>query len=455
MLIKLTAMVLKMFRYQITPSFKYARRPLTIVEIEEAELCWIQEIQSCFTDNDLKTRFKTICPRRRDDGVIIVGTRIEHWMKATYNESNPVLLPYDHRFSRLYALKIHQRGHQGIAATTAKVRVKMCIVNLEQMAKSIRHKCVTCKKLNKIAAMQIMGALPSDRLKPAPAWTNTMLDFFGPIEVRGEVSKRVHGKAYGVLFTCLYTRAAHIELSSDYSTDSFLQTLRRFISIRGCPSVIRSDPGSQLVGASKELRSMVEGLDQNKLREYGHVNRFDWKCSTPDAPWKNECVESLNRPVKKCVTAAIGSQVLRYSELLTVLYEVENLLNERPIGKIPKDVDDGSYLPPNDLLLGRATSRIPSGPFDDNVSLKRRYKFIQSIINAVWVKWNRLYFPTLLIRKKWHTDYRNVQVRDIVLIQDSNSVSGCWKLGRVTKTFEDDHQHVRRARSCVQEPTGC
>ena len=126
MLMKLTAMVLKMFRYQTTPSFKYARLPLTRVEIEEAELCWIQEIQSCFTDNDLKTRFKTICPRRRDDGVIIVGTRIEHWMKATYNESNPVLLPYDHRFSRLYVLKIHQRGHQGIAATTAKVRVEMC-----------------------------------------------------------------------------------------------------------------------------------------------------------------------------------------------------------------------------------------------------------------------------------------------------------------------------------------
>ena len=137
--------------------------------------------------------------------------------------------------------------------------------------------------------------------------------------------------------------------------------------------------------------------------------------------------------------------VLRYSELLTLLYEVANLLNERPIGKIPKYVDDGSYLSPNDLLLGRATSRIPSGPFDDNVSLKRRYKFIQSIINDVWVKWNRLYFPTLLIRKKWHTDCSNVQVRDIVLIQDSYSVRGCWKLGRVTKIFEDEHQHVKRA----------
>ena len=141
-------------------------------------------------------------------------------------------------------------------------------------------------QLNKITATQIMGALPDDRLKPAPTWKNTILDFFGPIEIRGEVSKRVRGKAYGILFTSLYTRATHIELSSGYSTDSFLQTLRRFISIRDCLSVIRSDPGLQLVGASKELKMMVEGLDQNKIRQYVHVNSFDWKFYTVDVPWK-------------------------------------------------------------------------------------------------------------------------------------------------------------------------
>ena len=126
------------------------------------------------------------------------------------------------------------------------------------------------------------------------------------------------------------------------------------------------------------------------------------------------------------------------------MYEVANLLNERPVGKIPTDVHDSSYLAPNDMLLGRATSQIPSGPFDESVSLKGRFKFVQSIVKAVWIKWNRYYFPSLLVRKKWHTEHRNVQVGDIVLIQDSNAIRGVWKLGYVVKFFIDDDGHVRK-----------
>ena len=181
--------------WPIKQSCKYTQLPEQSHPILTIKIKTVNALESVFNINRYSS-YDMLIKLTIDDGVIIVGTRIEHWMKATYNESNPVLLPYDHRFSRLYALKIHQRDHQGIAATMAKVRVKMWIVNLERMVKSIRHKCVTCKKLNKIAAMQIMGALPSDRLKPAPAWTNIMLDFFGPIEVRGEVSKRVHGKVH-------------------------------------------------------------------------------------------------------------------------------------------------------------------------------------------------------------------------------------------------------------------
>ena len=191
---------------------------------------------------------------------------------------------------------------------------------------------------------------------------------------------------------------------------------------------------------------MVKGFDKDVLREYGHENgvQIEWKFSTPDSPWKNGCVEALIKSVKKGTSAAIGDQVLSYSELSTVMYEVANLLNERPIGKIPTDVDDGAYLAPNDLILGRATSRIPSGPFDVQASSKRRYQFIQSIVYAFWIKWNRYYFPSLLIRRKWHTEHRNMQVGDVVIIQDSNAIRGVWKLGRVVKSFLGDDGHVRK-----------
>ena len=81
-----------------------------------------------------------------------------------------------------------------------------------------------------------MGKLPKERLKPAPTWDSTALDFFGPFKVKDEVKKRMTGKAYGLIFNCLATRAVHIDVSPDYSTEKFLMVLQRFISIRGYPS---------------------------------------------------------------------------------------------------------------------------------------------------------------------------------------------------------------------------
>ena len=99
-----------------------------------------------------------------------------------------------------------------------------------------------------------MGRLPEARLKPAPPFTYTMVDLFGPYVVRGEVQKRTSGKAYGVIFTDLVSRAVHIEAVYGYDTSPFLLALSRFASIRGWPEFIYSDPGSQLIGAERELK---------------------------------------------------------------------------------------------------------------------------------------------------------------------------------------------------------
>ena len=132
-----------------------------------------------------------------------------------------------------------------------------------------------------------------------------------------------------------------------------------------------------------------------------------------------------------------------FSELLTVFYEAANLVNERLIGRQPRDPQDGPYLSPNHLLLGNATARIPSGPFQQTNNLRRRHEFVQKIVDAFWKKWMQDYFPSLLIQQKWHVEKRNAKVNDIVLIQDSNTVRGNWKLGRVSKVFPSEDGKVR------------
>ena len=114
--------------------------------------------------------------------------------------------------------------------------------------------------------------------------------------------------------------------------------------------------------------------------------------------------------------------------------------------------DDGSYLCPNDLLLGRATSRIPSGPFEQTDNPRHRHEFIQGIIDNFWRRWTRDFFPSLIIRQKWHTTTRNLRVGDVVLIQDSNQIRGQWKLGKVSEVFPGDDGRVPKVHVIYKNP---
>ena len=100
--------------------------------------------------------------------------------------------------------------------------------------------------------------------------------------------------------------------------------------------------------------------------------------------------------MKSCRVAlkkAFGEQILTPFELYTCLLEVANLVNQRPVGRIPNDPDDGSYVCPNDILLGRATSHVPQGPFKETNNPRQRVEFVQKIVYSLWKRWSRDVFP--------------------------------------------------------------
>ena len=399
---------------------------LTASAIEAAERFWILEDQSLIQKEVKEKKLVRLCPRYKN-GIIVVSGRAERWMQATWNRQEFILLPHTHRLSQLIAEHEHAKGgHLGVASTVARIRSRFWIISVQKIVKSICNKCVKCRKKFKKLCGQSMKELPIERLQPSPPFTNLGVDFFGPFMIRGEVQKRTRGKCFGVIFTCLVSRAIHVDISSDYSTDSFLQVLRRFASIRGWPRKVYSDNGTQLVAASKELKNIVKGLDEAKLKRYGVTHGTDWNFTPEDAPWMNGATEALIKSVKKALNTIIGEQVMRFSELQTVMFEAAQIVNQRPIGRNPTNPDDGSYLCPNDLLLGRASPNVPQGPFQERTSQQFRFDYIQKVVESFWKKWTRDFFPGMIITQKWHVDRRNVQVGDVVLIQDSNAVRGKW-----------------------------
>ena len=230
---------------------------------------------------------------------------------------------------------------------------------------------------------QEMGSLPKDRFIHAPPFHNTVLDFFGPFWVKDTVKRRVKRKVFGVLYSSSTEHSVYLDLSEGYDTDSYLIVQRRFVSLKGYPKRMRSDLGSQLVCADKEMKQIIKQLDWRKIDKSGLDYGMEWEFSkSADAPWENGLSEALVKLVKKNITRIIGSNILTFSELQTVLFEIANLLNERPIGIHPTDPEEGTYLGPNDLILGRASTRVPPGTMDTSPNLKRRWAFIQQIVDS-------------------------------------------------------------------------
>lgn len=148
--------------------------------------------------------------------------------------------------------------------------------------------------------------------------------------------------------------------------------------------------------------------------------------------------------VKRAIVICVGKTISTFSELQTVLFEITNMLNERPIGMKPgNDINMGCYLCPNDLLLGRSSVKAPIGSYSNMAKLNSRQNFINQVTEFFWRKWTRDYFLTLIIKQKWHVDKRNLCVGDIVLVQESNALRSSWKLAQVSRLKPSSDGKVR------------
>ena len=108
---------------------------------------------------------------------------------------------------------------------------------------------------------QMLGELPEDRVTQHPAFSTIGVDYAGPFLLKkGHTRKPVIIKSYLAVFVCFSTKAIHLEVVSDLTTEAFLACLRRFISRRGCPSTIQSDNGSNFKGTKNDLQELYRFL---------------------------------------------------------------------------------------------------------------------------------------------------------------------------------------------------
>ena len=244
--------------------------------------------------------------------------------------------------------------------------------------------------------------------------------------------------------TCLSTRAVHLDLAGDMSTDSFILALRRFTARRGNPKSINSDNGTNFVGAERELGDAIKSLDQNRIRKELCSSGITWNFNPPQAPWMGGAWESLVKSSKRALKSIVRDRLFTEEALVTFLAEVEMTLNSRPITAVSDDLDDYEALTPNHFLLGRCSPHLPIGKFaDEEVNLRSKWRAVQAASNMFWARWRKEYLPTLTVRSKWSTNRENLKPGDLVILCDPSTTRGNWPLGKVIRTYTSGDDIVR------------
>lgn len=437
-------------------------RGLTVEDMEKAELAIIQFCQrrkfseeySCLerSQNVKKSsHLYKLCPRL-EDGVLRVGGRLSK-AALPLESKHPVILSKDLHIVTLLLRSIHHDvGHNGRNHMLSKLREKYWVTGVSTAIRRVLSKCTICRRHNATPIYQQMADLPTERLKPdEPPFTCVGVDYFGPFEVR---SRRSTVKRYGVIFTCLALRAVHIEVAPSLDTESFINALRRFTARRGQVRELRSDNGTNFVGAERELKTAIEQWNQAQVHEVLLQKGIKWTFNPPAGSHHGGAWERLIRSVRKVLNSTLKVQRLDEEGLHTVLCEVEAIINSRPITKASTDPNDLEALTPNHLLLLKGQPSLSPGVFQTaDLYAQRRWRQVQYISDLFWKRWTKEYLPLLQERQRWIGVQRNLVAGDLVLLMDSTAPRNSWIMGRVLQTFPDRKGFVRQVR--IKTKTNC
>ena len=280
----------------------------------------------------------------------------------------PMLLQVSSHLVRLYCTQIHQNnGHAGPSMLQAIICNDHLILCLRRLLKIISRSCVPCQKAYQRAQNQMMGHLPANRTRPEAPFTIAGLDFAGPlITVRGNSCRPTLMKTYVCLFVCFGTKAVHLELCCDPSSETFLEAFRRFSNCRRQPAHIYCDNGQNFVGAVRELKEVTKLLQSTELcRKVSLLpatQAIQWHFSPARSPYFGRLWEAAVRLMKLQLKKIVGHLCLTYPQLHSVIVEIEAILNSRPILPIHVDPEEGpTVLTPGHFLIGRPLKSLPAG----------------------------------------------------------------------------------------------
>ena len=249
-----------------------------------------------------------------NNGLLRVGGRLRNAL-SSYEERHPVVLPSKSAITKTFARHVHKEtGHQGRTATMNAIRCRgvHIVGHGVKTISSLIFNCVRCKRLRGHPKGQKMADLPEQRTEPSPPFTFIGMDVFGPFMVK-DARKEI--KRYALLCTCLCSRAVHLEVLDDMSTDCFINSFRSFLAIRGPVKEVYSDQGTNFVGARNEFLKCISAVDNLDFKQFLKANQCKFKFNAPTASHMGGVWERMIRTIRDVLNGLLIERIAAESAL--------------------------------------------------------------------------------------------------------------------------------------------
>ena len=199
------------------------------------------------------------------------------------------------------------------------------------------------------------------------------------------------------------------------------------------PSRVRSDNATTFKSASEKIDVV-------------------WVFNPPAAPWHGGFYERLVGAVKSPLKKVLGKASLYFDELVTVLVEIEGLVNSHPLTCVSTDLNDEAPLTPAMMLGEVFSSEIPAN--DQSLSvvqLNARFKYVQQVQQHLKQRWHAEYLTSL--RHHHQSKSAPVKAGDVVLVADNQKKRHLWRMGRIVEVYPGKDGKCRVARVRVGQST--
>ena len=438
----------------------------TVEPKEVAKVYLLKRMQEESLPSELKFLKETnsVVPQRVRDlnlfldpvGLIRSEGRMENAGTFSQELVHPLVLGKGHYLTDLIIKNCHHKvQHLGVQPTLNRVRMDgFRLIRPFSAVNRVLRGCFICRKMNSLSfKYPKMTDLPAHRVNLIRPFEHTGIDYTGHIMVK---NGEAESKYYMLIFTCLNTRACHLDLLPDMSSEHFVLALIRFSNLYGIPDSLYSDNAATFSAGVVKLNQVF--LSPIFKENFGTSN-IKHRCIPLGAPWVGSCWERTIKTIKDCLRKTIGRLKLDYFKYVTILSDIQLAVNSRPLTYRCTDNNELEVITPlkflnpygsNTLLVKNSSASYPRTKSGQELSESLELR--DELLDRFKEIWSNEYLMSLRdsyknLRQENFVD--KIKINDIVLIRNIQPEfikrRHYWSLARVLDVIKGHDGCIRSA----------